>query len=113
MAIDPISWTIIAVTILGAVSPYWNEIKAWANRAVAQILDTINQAVEVVSDVAIYLLKEKNRYYKQAETYIMNINNKEYRFEIVKESIELSDIPEEFRQQLEERAKIKLMTAKT
>ncbi|MEB3883437.1 hypothetical protein [Lyngbya sp. CCY1209] len=116
MAIDPISWTFVAAAAisLGAgFSSYWDEIKAWADRVLAQILDTVNQGLEVVTDAVISFTKEKNRYYKQAEVYVMNINTHQVRLERTKEIIELSDIPEEFRQQLEERAKLKIMQMET
>ncbi|MCT7948180.1 hypothetical protein NG798_00040 [Ancylothrix sp. C2] len=120
MPFDPISWIIIFAIGFGggsAINYDWNrimeDIKAWANRVVGDILDTINKALEVASDAIVYLLKEKNRYYKQVEVYVMNINTNNVKIVIEKEIIEYSEIPEEIRQELEQKMKIKLMKMKT
>jgi hypothetical protein len=104
-----IDWTIL----INLANSFGNAIKNWANSVVDKILGRIDKAIEVASDAIVYLIKENNRYYKEVKVYMMNIGSREVRFEIQKEVIQLSEIPEDIRKQLEERCELKLMQMKT
>jgi hypothetical protein len=75
MAIDPISLTLIfflGAAAGGTAASFWKEIKAWAVRAIGNIIDAIDWTFEVASDAYVYLLKEGARYYTSVEVYLRN-----------------------------------------
>ena len=108
---DPLTLTLIiggSVVAGAAVGYFWEEIEAWAERAVKAILDAINSAIEVTSRAIIYLLKEGRRYYKRAEVYSRNIYNKKTRLLYKQEEIADVDIPEDVLKELDEKQKLKV-----
>lgn len=111
MPIDPITWTIIGLSFLGGatVGYFWDEITAWANRVVGYIIDAVNYAIEVTSDAIVSLVKEGQRYYKLAEVYVMDIRTNKVRVESRRQEIPSPDVPQEYKEQLMRKAKLKLM----
>ncbi len=98
----------------GTVVYFWDEIKAWANRVIGYIVDAINYAIEVTSDAIVYLVREGQRYYKQVEVYVMDIYTGKTRIESRREEInDKSQIPQETREDLQYKAKLKLMQRPT
>lgn len=112
---DPLTWTFIIGSFLAgaAVGYFWDEIKAWTERAVKAILDAINYAIEVTSRAIIYLVKQGGRYYKRAEVYVRNIYSKSTRLDSRQEEIAEEDIPAELLEELEYKEKIELARQST
>lgn len=107
---DPITLTIMVGSFLAgaAIGYFWDEILAWAERAVKAILDAINYAIEVTTKAIIYLVKQGRRYYKRAEVYARNIYTKITRLLSGQEEIAAEDIPEELSAELEYKTKVKI-----
>ncbi|XWK87893.1 MAG: hypothetical protein U7127_27530 [Phormidium sp.] len=113
-----IDWILIGAAALGfgtgvAIGYFWDEITAWATRVVGYILDAINYAIEVTSDAVIKLVKQGYRYYKIAEVYVMDIRTGKTRIESRQEEIPQSNIPQQFLDQLRNKAALKLMQSST
>ncbi|MDJ0516471.1 MAG: hypothetical protein QNJ74_09525 [Trichodesmium sp. MO_231.B1] len=113
-------WVIVAGAALlgaavgGTVGYFWDEIKAWANRVIGYIIDAVNYAIEVTSDAIVSLVKEGQRYYKQAEVYVMDVYTGKTRIESRQELINnKSDIPQEILEKLQHKAQYKLMERPT
>lgn len=109
MAIDPISLTLMFLfgAATGAtVTIFWDELKAWAVRAIGYIIDAINLAIEVTSDAYVYLVREGTRYYKRAEVFVRNIRTGGTRTEYRREEVSPYDIPDEARAELDRKQKL-------
>ncbi|WP_054469983.1 hypothetical protein [Planktothricoides sp. SR001] len=110
-----IDWVIVGASFLvGAVTGvtiayFWDEIKAWANRVVGYILDAVNHAIEVISDIIVSLIKEGNKYYREAKAYVMNAYTGEVRIEGRRQQIDQSQIPDEYLEDLKRKAAMLLM----
>ncbi|KYC42269.1 hypothetical protein WA1_20030 [Scytonema hofmannii PCC 7110] len=92
-----------------AVRHFWKQIKQWVDRMLGLILDSINIAIEVTSDPLVELVKKGFRQiYKQIVVYVKNIYTGEIRPEYREELIPHSQIPDEIKAQLEQKARLKL-----
>ena len=92
------------------VNRFWKQIKEWADLALGYILNGINKAVEVTSDAFVYLVKEGTRLVvKRMIVGVQNIYTNENRSEKREEEISRSELPDEIKAQLEQRAQMKLM----
>jgi hypothetical protein len=110
MPIDPISWGIIIGFIGGFGAGYfWDEIQKWATRAVSFILDRVNRAYEVASKGLVYLVKQGTRVYKRVEVYVRNVRSSSTRLEYRQEEISPYEIPDEIKDELSQKEKVKLM----
>lgn len=111
-----IGWVIVAAVsaiVGGAVVYFWDDIKAWATRMIGYILDGIRKAIEVTSDAIVYLSKQGYRYYKRVEVYVRNVYSSVTRLEYREEEVTEESIPDEMRDQLESKARLKLMQRST
>ncbi|MFM6081884.1 MAG: hypothetical protein ACKPCI_25795 [Dolichospermum sp.] len=115
MPIDPISWAIIIGSFIAGASVgyFWDEITEWANRMLGYILDSINRAIEVTSDAAVYLVREGSRVYKKVEVYVRNIHTLVTSIKQREEEISPYDLPDEINEQLNRKTKLKLMQQQT
>jgi hypothetical protein len=110
-----IDWIIVGASFLvGAatgvtIAYFWDEITAWANRVVGYIIDAINYAIEVISDIIVSLKKEGNKYYREAKAYVMNAFTGEVRMESRRQQISESEIPNEYLEQLQRKRELLLM----
>ncbi|ELS33886.1 MULTISPECIES: hypothetical protein [Pseudanabaena] len=116
MAFDPIS--LIFCFILGgltgaSVAAFWEQIKAWAVKVIAKILDAINTAIEVTSDAIVYLVKEGKRIYKRVEVGVRNIYSGRTSLQFKEKEISSYDIPDEMNDQLNRKTKLKIGTCST
>lgn len=110
-----IDWVIVGASFLvgaavgAAIVYFWDEIKAWVNRVVGYILDAINYAIEVISDIIVSLIEEGNKYYREAKAYVMNAFTGEVRIECRRQQIPQSEIPDEYLEQLNRKRALLLM----
>ncbi|NET45649.1 hypothetical protein [Okeania sp. SIO2B3] len=110
---DPITWTIIGLGLLGggAAVYFWDDIQTWANGAIKKIWDRINPAIEVVSNVILFLNKRGALFEKLIEVNIVNINTKKTRLESVREEIRELDLPDDIKALVDQQIKYKLAEA--
>lgn len=105
MPIDLASWvfiTILVVNVLGVTATvFLDELKAWFERILDYILDSINQVIEKASNAIAYLVKEGIRVYKKIVVFVRNIVTGKYFKRYKEEEISPYDIPEELRSQLD------------
>lgn len=106
---DPITWMIIGFLLGGVVAVFWDDIKEWASRVVDEILNIIDSLIEVTSDAITYLLKQGTRVYRRVEVYVRNVRTGGTKLEYRQEEISIDDIPEDLKNQLNERMKIKIL----
>ena len=107
--IDPISLTLMffaGAAAGAAVAVFWDEIKAWAVRAIGYIIDSINWAVEVTSDAYVYVVKQGTRIYKRSEVFVRNVRTGGTRTEYRQEEISPYDMPEEAIAELDRKQKL-------
>lgn len=111
------AWQIVAVLIGvvagGLLITFWDEIKAWADRVLGSILDSIDRTVEVVSDGVVYLIKKGYEYYKEIEIFLKNRRTGQY--EEVRQRVQIpsSQMPPEVKKQLDEREKLESLRLAT
>ena len=106
---DPLTWILIGSFLAGAgVGYFWDEIIAWAERAVKAILNAINYAIEVTSRAVLYLVRQGKRYYKTVEVYVRNIYSKSTRLDSRQEEVAETNIPQDILADLEYKQKIKV-----
>lgn len=113
MPIDPFTWIILAAFVGCAVGYFWDEIKVWATRVIGYILDAIIFAIEVTSDAIVYLVKEGRRFYKRVEVFVRNTVSGSYRKEYRQQEVPEYDIPDELKEQLEVKSRVKVMQRAT
>lgn len=113
MPFDPISWAIIGFVVGALTATFWEEIVEWADRTFARILSTINKVINVVSDRVVYLVTGVSGVYeKRMEVYTQNINTGRFERKVYSEPIAPSDVPDDIRQQLEEKTKLRILQNK-
>lgn len=115
MPIDPITLSLVVGSFLAgaAVGYFWDDIVAWARRAIGYILDRINDAIEVTSKAIVYLVKQGRRTYKRVEVYARNIYSKANKLYSEQQEIPPSEIPEEIDEELDRKLKIKVAQQST
>lgn len=107
--ITGIEWAIVISFVMGAtMAVFWDKIKAWASKVWHLIVDVINTAIEVVSNVLVYLVKEAGRFYKQVKVFIMNKSGK-VRVEVRRQELSCFEIPNDILQELERKRELLLM----
>lgn len=112
-------WQIVAVfagvVLGGLLITFWDEIKQWAEKVLGYVLDSINTAIEVTSDVFVYLVKKGTRYYKRLEVFVRNVRTNTTRPKVEEEEVSEYDLPDEVKEQLNARAdkKLKLLQRPT
>ncbi len=120
MPIEPITWVVIigGSFLLGAaVGHFWDHIKAWLTRVTKNLLDSIDKAIQVVSDAMVFLVKKGPRFYKRVEILVRNISseivgkNKGILYE--QKEIPEFDIPEDMKEPLYELGKIQILRGTT
>jgi hypothetical protein len=102
------AWVIVGFLVGVAVGHYfWTRIEEWANRVLGSILDDINTAFQVASNALVSLVKEgTSGFVRRMVVYIRDIRdavNNNTRVRYAEERISSSQIPAEFRDQLDER----------
>ena len=108
--------SVLAGAAAGAtVAVFWDEIKAWASRALGYILDAINWALEVTSDAITSLMRRGTRYYVRTEVYARNISSGNYRNVYKEKEVPGVDVPDEFKQQIKNKTdgKLRMMQRRT
>jgi hypothetical protein len=113
VAIPIIVWLLAGFAAGAAVGYFWDEIKEWATRALGYIFDAINWAIEVTSDAITYLVKQGNRIYKRIEVYVRNVYTGATRLEFRQQEISPHELPENIKDQLNTKQKLKLMQSET
>ncbi len=112
-----IDWIIIGASALAGfgvgftIGYFWDEIKAWAIRAIEYIIAQINRAITAISDAIVYLVKSGQRVYKRVEIFSRNIFTKVTKCLSDQEEVNINDLPEELKNQLDYDEKLKLMQA--
>ncbi|GBL10088.1 hypothetical protein MSj_01571 [Microcystis aeruginosa Sj] len=114
MPFDPISWAIIGFIVGGLTVAFWDEIVEWADRTFARILNSINKAINVVSDRVVYLVTGRSGVYeKKLAVYTQNINTGQYGQNIVSEIItDTSKIPDDVLAQLKKQREVRVLQNK-
>lgn len=107
-----IEWIIIGAILGSLTVVFWDEIKAWANRAWNSIIDSINLAIEVISQALVYLIKEGGKIYRLMKVYVMDIYNR-MRIETARQPISESAIPKEYWDELKNKQQVLLMKRRT
>lgn len=102
---------ITGAVVGGFVIHFWDKIKQWAENLLGYVIAGIDTALEVISDALIYIVKQGARYYKRFQVYKQNIKTKRMESYIEQKEILSDDIPDELKEQLDERVdnKLKIM----
>ncbi|TAF02451.1 MAG: hypothetical protein EAZ78_15190 [Oscillatoriales cyanobacterium] len=107
-----IDWVImggIAIAGVGfAVGYFWDDIKAWVIRTIEYIIDQINRAINAIANAIVSLVKVGQRVYRRVEVFTMNIFTKATKRFSEQEQVAYDDIPQEIKDELEDKAEAML-----